>query len=38
MMGDIRMEINKIKYDDKNKSIIIAEGPQGVGKTGFAEY
>jgi len=32
------MEINKIKYDDTKKSIIITEGPQGVGKTGFAEY
>ncbi len=32
------MEINKIKYDEKKKSIIVIEGPQGVGKTGFTNY
>ena len=32
------MIINEINYDLNKKSIIIAEGPQGVGKTGLAEY
>ena len=30
--------INEIKYDNNKKSIIVFEGPQGVGKTGFANY
>lgn len=32
------MKLNEITYDKNKKSIIVVEGPQGVGKTGFAEY